>query len=132
MECPCKSGLEYENCCGPYHAGEAAPTPLALMRSRYSGYVQGKIIYMMETSHPDLQKAHRPFSRWKQEITQFADQTSFNGLEILRVEEGKDEGFVTFRAYLSQDGKDVSFIEKSRFEKKNGKWLYHSGQMITL
>ena len=122
--CPCQSGLEYEKCCKPYHQGAAAPTPLALMRSRYSGYALKQIDYIIATTHPTLQEQHRPFSRWKQEIAQFSDQTSFDGLEILEVEEGEKEGFVTFKAHLSQAGKDISFTEKSLFKKENGRWLY--------
>ena len=130
MECPCKSGFLYEQCCGPYHAGHPVPTPLALMRSRYSGYALQKVDYIIETSHPDLQQLHRPFSAWRQEIADFSRQTSFDDLKIGEVELGDKEGFVTFKACLSQNGKDISFTEKSRFEKKDGKWLYHSGIIL--
>ncbi|MET0935854.1 MAG: YchJ family metal-binding protein, partial [Luteibacter sp.] len=37
--CPCGSGGSYSSCCGRWHAGEAAPSAEALMRSRYSAYV---------------------------------------------------------------------------------------------
>lgn len=130
MKCPCKSGLLYEECCGPYHAGRPAPTPLALMRSRYSGYALQKFDYIIDTSHPDLQRFHHPISQWRQGIVDFSRQTSFDDLKITEVDVGDKEGFVTFKACLSQNGKDVSFMEKSRFEKKDGKWLYHSGVMI--
>ena len=124
MLCPCQSGLEYAQCCAPFHEGSPAPNPLALMRSRYSGYVLRKINYIMGTTHPSQQETHRPFSRWKQEIAQFSDQMSFDGLEILEVEERGDIGFVTFKAHLSQGGKDLSFTEKSRFEKRGDRWFY--------
>lgn len=107
MDCPCQSGFQYEQCCGPYHAGLPAPSPLALMRSRYSGYALQKVDYIIETSHPDLQELHRPFSSWRQKIDHFSHQTSFNGLEILQVDQGDEEGFITFKAYLSQEGKDT-------------------------
>src|SRR5437867_3549203 len=38
MKCPCHSGKKYSECCEPYHQGLPAPTPLALMRSRYAAY----------------------------------------------------------------------------------------------
>ncbi|WP_240455632.1 YchJ family protein [Halomonas faecis] len=37
--CPCGNGSSLAGCCGRYHAGEPAPTPEALMRSRYSAFV---------------------------------------------------------------------------------------------
>ena len=47
--CPCGSEKTYEDCCGPWHAGFKtgvhAPTPEALMRSRYRAYVLGLIEY---------------------------------------------------------------------------------------
>ena len=43
--CPCDSGRPYAACCAPWHAGlnvgMHAPSPEALMRSRYSAFVLG-------------------------------------------------------------------------------------------
>lgn len=119
MMCPCLSGNHYDQCCGPYHAGAPAPTPLALMRSRYSGYALKKIDYIIETTHPTLRKT----SKNREEIAKFSDETSFDGLDILEAE----GDYVTFRAHLSRGGQDVSFTEKSHFEKVDGKWKYQSG-----
>ena len=48
--CPCGSGQTYVECCGLWHAGlnegRHAPTPEALMRSRYSAYVLGCTDYL--------------------------------------------------------------------------------------
>ena len=45
MPCPCGSDVIYPQCCGRWHEGLAdgvgAPTPEALMRSRYSAQAQG-------------------------------------------------------------------------------------------
>jgi SEC-C motif-containing protein len=41
--CPCGLPATYFSCCGRYHQGEQAgraPTPEALMRSRYSAFVK--------------------------------------------------------------------------------------------
>ena len=122
MNCPCSSGKPYAACCKPYHDGTPAPSPLALMRSRYSGYALKKIDYMIETTHPNLSIKSR------QEIEQFSNQTSFDGLDILEAV-GDD---VTFRAHLSRSGKDISFTEKSHFEKVDGKWKYHSGVILSV
>lgn len=123
-QCPCRSGLDYNVCYKTYHEGQRASTPLALMRSPYSGYALCKIDYIIKTTAPALQETERPFTRWKQEIARFSDQMSFDGLDILEVEEGENVGFVSFKAHLSQGGKDFSFTEKSRFEKENGQWFY--------
>ena len=123
MMCPCFSGKPYEKCCGPYHDGAPAPTPEALMRSRYSGYALKKIDYIIETTHPNL---HTTIKN-REAIAQFSDETSFDGLEILEAKGNE----VTFKAHLSRDGKDVSFTEKSHFEKDDGKWKYHSGVILT-
>lgn len=122
MKCPCSSGKPYDKCCGPYHAGESAPTPIALMRSRYSGYALKKIDYIIETTHTHLKSTIKS----RDDIAKFSDETSFNGLDILEA----DGDNVTFRAHLSRDGKDVSFTEKSHFEKEDGKWKYYSGVLI--
>ena len=40
--CPCGSGRAFDECCGPFLSGAAAaPTPEALMRSRYAAYALG-------------------------------------------------------------------------------------------
>ena len=52
--CHCGSGQSYESCCAPYVTGaEQAPTAEALMRSRYSAYVEHAIDYLGETLHPE-------------------------------------------------------------------------------
>ncbi|MCS5574781.1 MAG: SEC-C metal-binding domain-containing protein, partial [Pseudomonadales bacterium] len=39
--CPCESGQIYDKCCGLFLAGMGfAPTAEALMRSRYTAYVE--------------------------------------------------------------------------------------------
>ncbi len=111
MKCPCHSQLPYAQCCEPYHKGELPLTPLDLMRSRYCAYALGLVDYVAAT---DVKAVDL------KEIEHFCKATDFIGLEILET----SEDTVTFRAILKQQGKDVSFTEKSRFEKKNGKWLY--------
>ena len=122
--CPCKSGLPYPLCCAPYHEGALPKTAEALMRSRYSAYALGKVSYIIETTHPNL-----PVSS-VEDIEAFCQQTQFENLEILDKEENAPFARVTFRATLSQRGQDVSFTEKSTFEKVQGKWLYLKGETI--
>jgi len=122
--CPCQSGKNYNECCQPYHKNFNAPTAEALMRSRYSAYAKGLTEYIIATAHPK-QLLNRP--NYKKEIELFAKNTLFEGLEVLKVEEGPEMSFVTFLAHLRQGQQDISFKEKSRFIKENEKWLYIDG-----
>jgi SEC-C motif-containing protein len=126
--CPCGSGLAYAKCCEPYHLGEPAPTPLALMRSRYSGYARGLVDYIILTTHPQNHDAGKPLDERKKEIEQFCKTTEFKRLVILNDEEGESKGSVTFTVFLLQAGKEFFFTEKSAFEKIKGRWLYLGGE----
>ena len=53
----------------------------------------------------------------------------FDGVKILAFVDGEEEATVTFTAYLRQAEVDASFTEKSFFAKKNGCWLYKSGEL---
>jgi len=121
MSCSCYSGLSYDECCRPYHEGRAAPTALALMRSRYSAYAMGKADYIMRTTHRAYRKQERV---WRGQINLFCQETHFLGLEILETTEGAKESFITFKALLKKGDEDISFTEKSRFLKERGNWYY--------
>ncbi|WP_410106547.1 YchJ family protein, partial [Sutterella wadsworthensis] len=55
--CPCGSGRRFADCCGLYLSGGSqalgAPTPEALMRSRYSAYACGDDAYVLATWAPE-------------------------------------------------------------------------------
>jgi len=131
MKCPCHSDKEYDLCCGVYHKGENAPNALLLMRSRYSAYALKNIDYILRTTHRDHPQSQLPLQKRRTQIGAFSSKTKFNGLEILDFKEEGGEAFVTFRAILSQNGKDASFTEKSRFLKENGAWAYVSGEILS-
>jgi len=120
MKCPCHSGKLYAECCAPYHEGVNPPTPLALMRSRYSAYALSNARYIIATTHPEHPDSSLPASQRKQQIKHFCRTTQFKGLEIVEAEGST----VTFRAILIQQGHDASFTEKSAFSQLNGHWLY--------
>jgi SEC-C motif domain protein len=66
--CPCGSGAARRDCCGPYLDGDAAPpTAEALMRSRYSAFVEGHTAYLLNTwaqeTRPDVLELD-PGQRW--------------------------------------------------------------------
>lgn len=127
--CACFSKRPFQTCCNPWLAGKPAPTPEALMRSRFAAYALGNVGYIMRTTHPQSPHIQCPQKAWRQALEAFCRQTDFLGLQILQVEDTQDSlGWVTFRATLMQAGQDASFKEKSRFEQLNGRWLYHSGE----
>lgn len=101
------------------------------MRSRYCAYALGLVDYIMDTTHPDHPDYDDNKAKWKKELAVFADNTRFNQLKVSEFIDGDRTATVTFTAYLRQADQDVSFTEKSTFEKVEGKWLYHSGQMQT-
>ncbi len=122
--CPCLRGTKYKKCCGMWHRGRPAPSPTALMRSRFSAYALGLVDYILQTTHAD----GAPGSR--EDVLSFCENTEFAGLEILDRSEDGDRGEVTFRATLRQGGRDASFGERSLFFKVDGRWQYHSGERL--
>lgn len=125
--CPCMSGKTYESCCKPYHEGKSAPDVLSLMRSRYSGYFFHLGKYIIDTTHKDNVNYKEDKVLWEKEILDFCNKTTFKGLKIADCFFEKNDGWVIFIAYLEQEGKDLSFWEKSYFVKENGRWYYKGG-----
>ncbi|WP_367850135.1 YchJ family protein [Rhodoferax sp. WC2427] len=120
--CPCDSGQTYADCCGPWHkgmdAGIYAPTPEALMRSRYSGYVLGLLDYLLITWHPSTAPGdlELPPVKWL-------------GLEVRSAAAAGDAGIVEFVARCRDGGKAQRMHETSRFVRQDGRWYYIDGQM---
>ena len=120
--CPCDSGLAYSDCCGPWHAGMTlelhAPTPEALMRSRYSAYALGLIEYLLATWHPSTApgELELPPVKWL-------------GLEVRQAQATGDAGVVEFVARYRENGRGGRMHEISRFVCEEGCWLYIDGQM---
>ena len=93
--CPCGSGRTYMECCEPYIKGmKDAPTAEALMRSRYTAYVEHAIDYIVETCSQDEKE--------KIDVKQtktWSEKSKWLGLKIISTEKGsaKDsEGTVEF------------------------------------
>jgi SEC-C motif-containing protein len=119
--CPCGSGRSYAECCARWHAGDAAPTAEALMRSRYCAYVLRLADYLKATWHPDARPAEldldeTPAPKWI-------------GLSILASGEISDaEAFVEFVARYKLGGRAHKLHEKSRFRRIEGRWYYLDGE----
>lgn len=122
--CPCQSGKEYADCCEPYiNLDQVAPTPEALMRSRYTAYSLNKLEYIEQTMRGkplemfDLERAkdHNKETKWLK-------------LEVIDSEIAKsgDKGTVHFKAYYQENNQNHSLEEISGFSKKKDKWYYDS------
>ena len=119
--CPCGSNADYENCCGRYHAGEAAPTADALMRSRYVAFVMQNEAYLLSTWHP----GKRPIS------IPFEPGTKWLGLQIINKKEiDANHAEVEFIARYRVGGASAQRgHERSQFVREAGRWLYVSGEV---
>jgi SEC-C motif-containing protein len=127
-KCPCGSGKPLAACCGPILDGAPAPTAEALMRSRYSAYVTGNIDHIVATHDaPKQDEVDRDATK------KWAEESEWLGLEIVATEKGgadDDEGMVEFRAKYKAQGNVITHHERSRFRKKDGRWLYVDGVQV--
>jgi SEC-C motif-containing protein len=127
--CPCGSGLAYGECCEPYITGTAqAPTAEALMRSRYSAYVEHAVDYILNTC---IRDGGQDIDA-KQTRT-WSENSTWLGLTILSVTKGQQEdteGSVEFEARYEQNGLKEIHHERGRFKKKDGIWLYEDGTVV--
>ncbi len=120
-QCPCGLACEYTQCCARYHTGALhlqAPTPEALMRSRYSAYAMGLRQYVLDTWHASTRPEH---------MERFDAAAKWLGLTVKRVwTVSPDEGVVEFVARSkSRDGGPAQRLEElSRFLRVDGRWLY--------
>lgn len=123
--CACGSKKSYKTCCKPIHKDiSKALLPVDLMKSRYTAYTLGAIDYLMESHHT----ATRPTAD-KKEILDWAQSVTWLKLEIVAAPEViGSEGFVTFKAFFLEDGKQQVIFEKSRFVKENHHWTYIDGE----
>lgn len=129
--CPCGSLIKYKKCCKPFHEDIKTPiNALELMKSRYCAYAIEKSEYIILTTQQNNRDFNTDTKVWNNDILDFSRNTKFEKLEILEFIDGQTESFVTFKANITQNKQDVSFIEKSRFVKENGKWQYIDGEFI--
>ncbi len=130
--CPCGTDKTYGECCGLYHAGWQAipliprlhaPTPEALMRSRYCAYALKLADYLLGTWHASTAPGEIDFP-----------PTKWLGLEVKHTESRGDAGVVEFIArYRDSTGRAGRLHEVSRFVSdgvgQDARWLYIDGQV---
>jgi len=118
--CYCGSTRSFKDCCEPYIKGtQKAPTPEALMRSRYSAFATGAADYLVATTHSSTRKFHK-----KADILAWSKSNQWIKLEVLAV----TETTVTFKAYyLDYQLQAQMHQEHSTFVFENGSWYYVDG-----
>ena len=125
--CPCGSNILFDECCQPYiDETKPAPTPTALMLSRYTAYTLKNASYLIATWHPDCHAEH-----WRESLQDGFATTQWLGLQVLNQHEGRDqdEGFVEFAARFTETGQEQIHLihERSRFLRLKDRWYYIDG-----
>jgi SEC-C motif domain protein len=85
------------------------------MRSRYAAYAVGATDHLFRTWHP----------RTRPEDLAPDPGLTWTGLEIL----GSGEDWVEFAASYERAGRPGRLAERSRFERRAGRWVYVDGEL---
>ena len=121
--CPCSSGLPFDECCGPLHAGDrTAGTAEQLMRSRFSAFAVGDAAYLRRTWHASTRPAHLDLD----------DDVRWYRLDVLATDGGgvfDTAGTVEFEAFWRSPGGRGSMREVSRFRRGPEGWQYVDGDV---
>lgn len=125
--CPCGSSRPYDECCGPLLSGDqVATTAEALMRSRYTAYVEKNFDYLIETTYPDQRHTLD-----RDDMKNWMDNCTWKSLQMGRKEKGREsdkEGVVEFVAHYLEGGERKKHHEISLFRKYKGEWYYEGHQ----
>ncbi|MEE4281723.1 MAG: YchJ family metal-binding protein [Pseudomonadales bacterium] len=123
-KCWCDSGELADVCCWPLlHGEKQASTAEALMRSRYSAYVNCNEKYLLAT----WDAATRPAQ------LHLDERQRWLGLKIRHVEagsKGDEQGLVEFVARFKIDGRGHRLHERSRFRRTQLGWVYVDGELL--
>ncbi|GAB2668874.1 YchJ family protein [Barrientosiimonas humi] len=116
--CPCGSGKTFAECCGPLLSTERlAETAEELMRSRYTAYVYGNREHLWRTWHPKTRPVDvviDPSVRWiSLQINDVRDGGADDGAGVVEFTATHDSG---------------TMHERSRFERRAGRWFYLDDQ----
>lgn len=128
LPCPCGSAENYGRCCARYHRSEApAPSPEALMRSRYTAFALGGLgDYLVETWDPRTLDPTLTPAQLDQHDSEWL------GLEIVDVESSGARGVVEFKVRFrpcdaASTAAAETLHERSRFRRIKGQWVYVDG-----
>jgi SEC-C motif-containing protein len=116
--CPCDLGQTeqktYATCCQPFHLGKAhAPTPEALLRSRYSAFAKHEIDYILKTHHSEtIQQIKRD------EVEEWAKNSQWLGLTLLDKKDDPIAPIIAMHVRYEEKGKIQDHYEKSIFKQE--------------
>ena len=129
--CPCELGPAYKRCCGLVHRRRGQATPEAVVLARYCAYVVDLPRFILASTHPDSSHFEKDARGWTEDIRHFCSMTQFDGIEIIDEEIIGDEAWVTFEVYLTQDGQDASFTERSCLRQHRGRWVFWDAELVS-
>lgn len=123
--CPCGSGQDFGQCCGPLLAGtKNAQTAVELMRSRYTAFVLADDGYLAASWH----------SKTRPVDSAAPSNIVWRRLRIRDVVAGgvaDTTGEVEFVAHFrAADGTRDFLHERSRFVREQGRWVYVDGKLF--
>ena len=124
--CFCGSQVDFSACCQPVHLNPLlANTPEQLMRARFCAHMTKNVDFVVATYHPSCHAENERAS-----IAESINE-SWTRLEVVSTEAGTspNEGYVTFKAFLEQDGFEHCLSECSRFLFENNQWYYVDGEL---
>jgi SEC-C motif-containing protein len=148
MNCYCRSGQTFANCCQPFHQGKRFPeTAEQLMRSRFSAYCEGSdasVQYVAASYHP-LNQPTNP----SHEIAAFAKAAHFVRLDVIHAsgvselpaellntlppqDDFASRAFATvhFKVQFLMNDRLHILEEISRFIATQDRWSYLDGTLI--
>jgi SEC-C motif-containing protein len=118
--CPCGSQKRFLDCCGLYIQKKILPeTPEALMRSRYTAYVEERIDYIRRTMRGAALLSFDKKSASRKVV--------WLGLEVISSSHDQNNpsiGYVEFKARYRDNQETVCIHERSKFERIERKWYY--------
>jgi SEC-C motif-containing protein len=104
-----------------------APTPEALMRSRYSAYASLNLDYLDQTTDPQAlgeidNKANK----------EWANTAEFLDLQIVTATDSGNKGTVEFKTNFKIKGDETvhTHHELSTFRKQGGRWYFRKGRVV--
>ena len=127
-DCPCQSGKDFDDCCGPILAGTAkADTAEALMRSRYTAHVKDDFEHVAKT-HAKAAQSDYNISAAKAQNK----NTEWVGFEVTEIVDGGVDdktGTVMFAARYQEEGEVRMHRERAVFAREKGNWVYVDGKI---
>ena len=119
--CPCGSGLNYQQCCGPLHQSKShARSAEQLMRSRFCAFKLELSEYLLATQHVSK---HTPNALHELQVS--FQNTTWLSLQIIT----SSRDSVEFVAYYQADP-FAQLHERSRFIEEHGRWFYLDGEQL--